>query len=455
MLNTLRWLLSVLATAALLLEPVSGPAVAQGRPLQLIRDQEIETIIRVYATPLFQAAGLDPRAVNVYLVQDPSLNAFVMGGQNLFIHTGLLEGAKDPLEVIGVIAHETGHIAGGHIAQRIGAAQDATTTMIVAQILGILGAIASGRGEVAGAVVAGAGDIALKGLLSYTRSQEQAADQAGITYLHAAGLSPDGLLVFMGRLRGQEVLMASNQDPYLTTHPLTRERIAFLEEQVAKSPEHGEPAPPELVELHKRLRAKLIGYLEPRSTVMREFPADDQSLPSRYAHALLEYREGHLDKALQIVDTLLAEKPDDPFFLEMKGQMLFEYGRLEEALPIFEKAVAVMPRAEQIRLLLARTQIEMNTPEYDRQAVKNLQLVLQAEPNNGFAWRFAAVAYGRLGEEGMAALALAESALARGKNEDALLYAERARDILASGSPAWMQADDVALEAQRRIDKKN
>jgi predicted Zn-dependent protease len=429
--------------------------VAQGRPLQLIRDQEIETIIRIYATPLFQAAGLDPRGVNVYLVQDSSLNAFVMGGQNLFIHTGLLMTAEDPLEVIGVIAHETGHIAGGHVAQRIGAAQDATTTMIVAQLLGILGAIASGRGEVAGVVMSGAGDIALKGLLSFTRSQEQAADQAGITYLHAAGISPDGLLTFMGRLRGQEVLMATNQDPYLTTHPLTRERIAYLEEQAAKSPEHGKPAPPELIELHKRLRAKLIGYLEPRATVMREFPADDESLPSRYAHALLEYREGHLDKALQIVDTLLAERPDDPFFLEMKGQMLFEYGRLKEALPVFEKAVALLPRGEQIRLLLARTQIEMNSPEYDKAAVKNLQLVLQAEPNNGFAWRFAAVAYGRLGDEGMASLALAESALARGKNDDALLYAERARDILANGSPAWVQADDVALEAQRRIDKKN
>jgi predicted Zn-dependent protease len=439
----------------MLLAPVTGPVVAQGRPLQLIRDQEIESIIRLYATPLFQAAGLDPRAINVYLVQDPSLNAFVMGGQNLFIHTGLLMTAEDPLEVIGVIAHETGHIAGGHVAQRIGAAQDASTTMLVAQLLGILGAIASGRGEVAGVVMSGAGDIALKGLLSFTRSQEQAADQAAITYLHAAGLSPDGLLTFMGRLRGQEVLMATNQDPYLTTHPLTRERIAYLEEQDSKSPERGKPAPPELVELHKRLRAKLIGYLESRAVVMREFPADDQSLPSRYAHALLEYREGHLDKALQIVDTLLAEEPDDPFFLEMKGQMLFEYGRLKEALPVFEKAVQVMPRAQQIRLLLARTQIELNSPDYDKAAVKNLQLVLQAEPNNGFAWRFAAVAYGRLGDEGMAALALAEAALSRGKNDDALLYAERARDMLANGSPAWVQAEDVALEAQRRIDKRN
>jgi predicted Zn-dependent protease len=199
----------------------------------------------------------------------------------------------------------------------------------------------------------------------------------------------------------------------------------------------------------------LIGYLEPRATVMREYPAEDQSLPARYAHALLEYREGHLDKALAIVDTLLAEEPNDPFFLEMKGQMLFEYGRLKEALPVFEQAVAVLPRAEQIRLLLARTQIEMNTPEYDKAAVKNLQLVLQAEPSNGFAWRFAAVAYGRLGDEGMAALALAESALARGKSDDALLYANRARDLLASGSPAWVQAEDVALEAQRRIDKRN
>ncbi len=423
--------------------------------MQFIRDAEVESIIRLYATPLFQAAGLDPTAVNVFLVQDPSLNAFVAGGQNLFINTGLLMRAEDPLEVIGVIAHETGHIAGGHIAQRAGAIDDAQTTVIAAYILGILGAIAAGRGEVATAVISGAQDIALRGLLSFSRAQERSADQAAITYLNASHLSPTGLLRFMERLKGQEVLLASNQDPYLTTHPLTRERIDFLEKQDAASPYAGQAASPALVALHNRLRAKLIGFLEPRYRVEQLFPASDQSLPAIYARSVMEYRDGHLEKALDLIDSLLQQYPTDPYFLELKAQMLFEFGRIAEALPLFEAAVTARPEATQIRLMLARTQIEMNQRAQDQQAVGNLQLVLVVEPRNSFAWRLAAVAYGRLGDEGMTALALAESALARGENEDAQRFAERAMDLLPSGSPAWLQADDVGREAERRIERRN
>ena len=445
----------MLTAVAVSLVQTAPPALAQGRQLQFIRDAEIEAIIRTYATPLFQAAGLDPNAVDVYLVQDASLNAFVAGGQNLFINTGLLMRAEGPLEVIGVIAHETGHIAGGHIAQRMGAMDDAAGTLIAAYILGILGAIASGRGEVASAVISGGQDIALRGLLSFSRSQERAADQAAISYLESAGISPSGLLRFMGRLKGQEVLLASNQDPYLTTHPLTRERIDFLEQQVAASPYAATPATPAMVALHERLRAKLIGFLEPRYRVEQIYPSSDGGLPATYAHAIMEYREGHLDTALGLIDRLLAQYPTDPFFLEIKAQMLFEFGRIAEALPLFEAAVAARPDAAQIRLMLARAQIEMNAPAHDRAAVENLQLVLVAEPHNSFAWRLAGVAYGRLGDEGMASLALAEAALARGENDDAERLAERAKDLLPSGSPAWLQADDVAREAARRIDREN
>lgn len=455
MLNTLRLLLILLTALAVSLVQTAVPALAQGRQLQFIRDAEVESIIRNYATPLFQAAGLDPNAVDVYLVQDPSLNAFVAGGQNLFLNTGLLMRAEGPLEVIGVIAHETGHIAGGHIAQRIGAMDDASTTVIAAYILGILGAIASGRGEVASAVISGAQDIALRGLLSFSRSQERAADQAAISYLESANISPSGLLRFMGRLKGQEVLLAANQDPYLTTHPLTRERIDFLEQQTAASPNATTPPTAEMVALHERLRAKLIGFLEPRYRVEQIYPQSDQSLPAVYARGIMEYREGHLEKALTLIDSLLAQHPSDPFFLEIKAQMLFEFGRIAESLPLFEAAVAARPNAAQIRLMLARAQIEMNSPGEDQRAIENLQLVLVAEPRNSFAWRLAAVAYGRLGNDGMASLSLAEAALARGENEDAQRLAERAMDLLANGSPAWLQADDVAREAERRIDREN
>lgn len=448
--GTLRLLLLLTATVLAVVLPGLAPALAQGRQLQLIRDAEVETIIRIYATPLFQAAGLDPKAIEVYLVKDPTLNAFVAGGQNLFINTGLLIKAEDPLEVIGVIAHETGHIAGGHVVARGSAIDDASNTALASYVLGILGAIASGRGEVASAVIFGGQDLALRNLLSFTRSQEQSADQAAITYLNASQISPSGLLSFMERMQGQEVLLAVNQDPYLTTHPLTRERITFLEREVAASPYANQPASQELQALHARMRAKLIGFLESRQKVDRVYPPSDQSMPARYARSILEYREGNLDKALALVDNLLAEYPDDPYFLELKAQMLFEHGRMQEALPIYEAAVAVLPDAPQIRLMLARTQIELNTPEQDRQAVDNLKRVLRDEPQNGFAWRLAAVAYGRQGDEAMAALAMGEYAFARGEFDQAQYYAQRARDMLASGSPAWLQADDLAIEAERR-----
>ena len=448
-----RLLLWLAALSTALVQPLA-PAAAQGRPLQLIRDAEIEAIIRSYATPLFQVAGLDPQAIDVYLVNDKSINAFVAGGQNLFINTGLLMAAQDPLEIIGVIAHETGHIAGGHIAQRGGAIEDASALLIASYVLGILGAIASGRGEVAQAVISGGSDLALKGLLSFTRSQEQSADQAALAYLNGSGLSPIGLVRFMEKLRGQEVLLAVNQDPYLSTHPLTSDRIDFLEREAAKSPNLDRPAPAAIQQMHARMRAKLIGFLQSRGAVDQAYPPEDQSLPARYAHAILEYRDGQIARALELIDDLLRELPSDPFFLEMKGQMLFEYGRIAEALPVYEAAVAAMPQAAQIRIMLARSQIEMNQREQDAKAIRNLELVLVSEPRNSFAWRLLATAYGRGGNDGMAALALAEAALWRGEFEDSQRHAERALDLLPRNSPAWLQADDVAREAARLLEKQ-
>ncbi len=442
------------AVGMALIQPLA-PALAQGRPLQFIRDAEIESIIRLYATPLFQVAGLDPNAIDVYLVNDKSINAFVAGGQNLFINTGLLMAAEDPLEVIGVIAHETGHIVGGHISQRGGVIGDATALVIASYILGILGAIASGRGEVAQAVISGGSDLALKGLLSFTRQQEQSADQAALRFLNGAGLSPRGLLTFMEKLRGQEVLLAANQDPYLSTHPLTTDRIDFLARETAASPNADKPAPAVFKELHARMRAKLIGFLDSRAAVNRVYPPDDQSLPARYAHAILEYREGQIAKALTLIDALLTDNPNDPYFLEMKGQMLFEYGRIAEALPVYDKAVSILPDASQIRIMLARSQIELNSRDLDGKAIRNLELVLVAEPRNSFAWRLIATAYGRSGNDGMAALALAEAALWRGEYEDSQSHAERAMKLLPRNSPAWLQAEDVSREAERLEEKKN
>lgn len=439
------WLLAVVTLVIAGLAPLA--ANAQGQ--RLVRDAEIEGIIQAYSTPLFQAAGLDPRAVEVYLIDDESLNAFVTAGQKLFIHTGLLMRAETPLQVIGVIAHETGHIAGGHTVGRGQALRNTRASSLLAYVLGVGAAVATGQPGLGSAIILGGQDLALKGLLSYSRNQEQAADQAAVRLLSATEQSPVGMLEFMRILGGQEILLASSQDPYLRTHPLSRERVTFMERELARSRFADAPARPEFVAMQARMRAKLIGFLKPTDQVLRRFPESDDSANARYARAIAYYRLPDLPRARVLIDDLLAERPDDPYFHELKGQMLFESGQLKEALPAYETAVSLLEHAPQLRLALAHTQIEINDPALDAAALENLDLVLKSEPRNAVAWRLSAIAYGRKGDKGMTSLALAEEALLRGKPADARNLAGRAQNFLAPNSAGWLRAQDVSNEAAR------
>lgn len=431
------------------------PQRAAAEQMQLIRDAEIENTIRTYATPLFQAAGLSPQGIRLYLVKDRALNAFVAGGLNMFINTGLLIETEEPGEVIGVIAHETGHIAGGHLA-RTGAALEQTQAALIATYLLSLGAaLATGESAVGAAVLSGGQDVALRGLLQYSRTQETSADQAAVSLLRATEQSPKGLMEFMDSLSGQEVLLTNNQDPYLRTHPLTQDRIDFLRQAMQESPYANKPADPELVRLHNRMRAKLIGFLEPLNQVLRQYPLNDTSLPARYARAIAYYRVPDIDKALAEIDNLLAENPDDPYFRELKGQILLEHGRVAESVPEYQAAVLALPDSSQIRQALAKAQIALDSREMDKAALENLTVTLAQEPNNAGAWRLSAVAYGRLGDQAMTALSLAESALARGRYEEARDRAEHAVGLLTENTAPWLRAQDLKNEAERRLKKEN
>jgi predicted Zn-dependent protease len=422
--------------------------------MRLIRDAEIESIIRTYSTPLFQAAGLNPNLIHVHLIQDPSLNAFVTPGLDMFINTGLLIRADSPLEVIGVIAHETGHLTAGHTVLRGGALRNASTTVIASYILGLAAAIATGRGEFANAAISGGQDIALKGLLSYTRSQEATADTIAVRLLNGTGESPKGLLDFMRVIGYQEAPFTGRQDPYLMTHPITKDRVAFLEDQVKKSPVGSKPADPELVAMHARMRAKLIGFLDPEDRVLALYPKTDTSVPGRYARAIAAFKAGKVDTSISDVDSLIADYPDDPYFHELKGQILFENSRVREAVPEYEAAARLLPDSAQIRLVLAQARIELNDPAQDKLALDDLAMTLSEERDNAFAWRLSAIAHGRQGDTGMTALSMAESALAQGEDQDAVNHAIRAQKILAEGSPAWLRARDLELLAQRRVKRK-
>ncbi|MCZ4279430.1 M48 family metalloprotease [Kiloniella laminariae] len=424
------------------------PVKAQG--LNLIRDAETEQAIRNYATPVLQAAGIAPQSVDIFIVNDKSLNAFVTVGNRMFINTGLIMKAKTPSEVIGVIAHETGHIAGGHVAFRGDSVDKAIGTSIASYLLGIGAAIATGKGEAAAVIIGAGQDFALRNFLSYTRQQEAAADQAAVKYLQATEQSPVGLRDFMSTLRGQEVLLSENQDPYLRSHPLTQERINFLDNAVSQSPYATKPDSPDAVYLHSRVRAKLIGFLENSNQVARKYPEEDTSVSARYARAISYYRSTNLEKATQELDSLLAELPEDPYFLELKGQILFEFARGHEALPYLEKAIEKAPEADPIRMLLIRVLVEENIPAEDDKALEHIEKVLLAEPNNASVWRQAAIIYGRRGDKGMTHLALAEAAFGRGNFTEAMLQSGRASELLPKGSPAWLRASDLNITADRR-----
>ena len=447
--RTARLALAALLLAAIMLGPMTS-AKSQG----LIRDAEIEHIIKLYSTPIFQAAGLPPSAIRVYLVNNRQLNAFVTPGQRMFLHTGLLIRADKAEQVIGVIAHESGHLAGGHTYRIIGESQQAGLKAMAADALGMIAALATGQPGAAAAISSAGRDVALKDLLTYSRTQESAADQAAVSYLKSVEMSPRGILEFMQIIAGQEVLLASRQDPYLRTHPLTRDRMQFLENQYANSPYRDRPPDPELQYLHERMRAKLIGFLESPREVKRQYPDADQSLPARYAHAISNYRTGRIDAAVSGISGLIEENPQDPYFFELRGQILFENQRLEAALPDYRRAVELLPRQALLHFALAQVLVALNRPEFDEDAIENLRIVITKEPDNAGAWRLMSIANGRLGRTGETAIATAEWHLARGNWQESLAHARRAEQILPQGSSGWLRAQDVASIAQRNAKRQ-
>jgi predicted Zn-dependent protease len=430
-------------------------ADAASARVTFIRDAEIETIIAGYAAPLFEAAGLpDPSAVHVYLIQDDSINAFVAGGMNLFIYTGLLLKTERPNQLIGVMAHETGHIAGGHLARLPEALRTATIEAIVACILGLGGAAATGQGAAAAACSLGS-HIGTQALLSFTRTQESAADQAGLSYLDATGQSARGTLEFLKILSQQEALLSGQQDPYMRTHPLTQDRIDAVAAHLQRSRFTNAPDRPEFVASFKRMQAKLRGYTEPLARVLQRYPESDSGLESRYARAIAYYRPGQLDlrKAVALVDSLIADYPADPYFQELKGEILLKgSGRAREALPYYQAAVSSAPQSPLLRLELAMAEIATEDPVLIRKAIPELEDVVRQEPRNRDAWHQLSIAYGRDGQLPMAALALAEKAAATsgpGARRQARQQAQRAMQGLPEGSPPWLRAQDIYNQMDR------
>ncbi|MCX8101257.1 MAG: M48 family metalloprotease [Geminicoccaceae bacterium] len=432
-----RWARAVVLGLVILLAPwLAAPLGA----LAIVRDAEIEAHVRSLADPIFEAAGLAPGAVDVYLVKDERLNAFVAGGQNLFLNTGLIARTTTPEQLAGVIAHEAGHIAGGHLSRQMLAREQATKQMLLGTALG-LAAAALGGPAVGTAIIAGGATAAQSGVLAFTRGQEQAADLTAIDYLAALGLPPRGLIEFLAVVETQDLRITREGDVYRRTHPLTRDRIAALEAADASSPYRGRTLGAERAAVHERVRAKLDGFLGDPETVLRRW--NGETFAARYARAAAHHRRGEVEDAVRLARGLVAERPKDPYLHELLGQILFENGRIEESIGPWREAVRLAPEAPLLRLGLARALLERRDGRGLEEAAVLAREVVRHEPRDIGALRVLGTAEGRLGRIGPASLAFAEAAVLARNKRDAELHLGRARQHVGPQDPAWLRLQDL------------
>ncbi|MEP9348064.1 M48 family metalloprotease [Xanthobacter sp. KR7-225] len=452
--KTVRAFARALCVAAVAALPFHGAAAQSGAPQKgppTIRDTEIEALMRDYTRPILKAAGLGQQNVEVVLISDRSFNAFVADGKRIFVNVGALLDSKTPNQIIGVLAHETGHIAGGHLARMRQQVEGMQTMAIVTMLLagaGIAAGAASGMGGRDMGSAAAAGLIApqemiRRSLLTYQRGEEQAADRSAVSYLNATHQSAKGMIETFQRFQEDQLFISQRVDPYLLSHPMARERIAALETLAKASPYYDAKDPPALQERHDMMRAKLVGFTERPDAVARKYPPSDASMPALYARAISAYRFGNVNGAISQIDALIARQPDNPYFYELKGQALLESGRAPDSVAPLRKAVAMTNGAPLIRAMLGQALVQSGNPTYNEEALRELILATQRDPNSAGAWRSLAIAYGRKGDVANADLAAAHGYFASGDFKIGRELAARARQRFATGTPGWLKADDL------------
>ena len=437
---------------ALTLAAMATPADAQGLPL--IRDTEIEKLLSDYASPVFQAAGLGSGRIKVRIVQNENFNAFVVDGRNVFIHTGTLLQAKSPNEVIGVLAHETGHITGGHMAAlRARIAQDQTRALL-AQILGIglmvAGGVAGGDsgsdlGSAGQGIMYGGNEVIMRGLMAERRSQESAADQAGLQLLNATKQSGQGMLETFERFAQQEYISEAYKDAFARSHPLSTDRIARLRQLVMHSPYYNAKDRPQLQLRHDLMRAKLSGYLERPGIVFNRYPAADKSLPARYARAIARFFQGGaggLQAALAETNALIRDRPSNPYFWELKGDLLMRSGKMRDAIPSLRQALKLAPDSSLMRVQLAAALQNENSKAATNESVKLLRRSL-VDDQNSRAFRLLANGYYKQGKRPKADAMIAQAYFQEGNLKQAQIFAKRAQIKLRTGTPEWLKNDDI------------
>ncbi|MEL6436687.1 MAG: M48 family metalloprotease, partial [Pseudomonadota bacterium] len=432
----------VVATIAILLVTTTIPqADAQTRRLPLVRDAEIEALMRDYADPLLRAAGLNRSRVDIVLVNSRSFNAFV-SGRKIFVNVGAIVESQTPNELIGVFAHEIGHLAGGHqdrLRQQIDRAQTIATVTAAIGIGAAIAAGASGSGDGARAgagLAAGGAEIARRGLLAYRRSEELTADRTAVDYLNATNQSAKGLLTTFTRFQRTLSLRATQPDPYQISHPLPRERMSSLETIARASPHFNKADKPSLVERHDRARAKILAYIYGRGALDRTFANKRNTLAGRYGDAVATFLYGNPRNAVAKIDALIRERPRDPYFYEMKGEILLRSQDVRGAISAFSKAVELSGgEAPTIQVALGHALVLAGDEQSLRRAVGELEVAIATDPVNSRAYRHLAMAYGRLNETGNAELATAEANFHAGRYREAKQFAARAKRRFNQNEP--------------------
>jgi predicted Zn-dependent protease len=453
--SLLSRLARLLMVALVLATSAWQPAAAQEADASILRDSETELLFRDVSKPLIQAAGLDPGSVRVVLLNDREINAFVATGQTVYIQSGLIQAADNVNELQGVIAHELGHVAGGHSIRLQEGAKQATGITIATLVLGAL-AIAAGAGGDAGMGIIAAGQQAAMGkFLSFSRTQESSADQAGASYLSKSGISGKGMLSFFSKLQNQEFRLAIYAtDSYDRTHPLSSERNQALSQLFQNDPSWNKPIDSALEARFERVKAKLMGFVDPKHAVIK-YPESNQTVPAHYARAYAYHVGGYPDKALSEADALLQTDAHDPFFLELKGQILLESGKPKEAIAPLREATERSADMPLIAGMLGHALVATEDAKNFTEAKQVLKAAVNRDNENPFAWYQLGIIYDREGDLGRAALATAERSNLEGQNKIALASAQTAMKAIPSGTPDWLRAQDIAMVSRTELAKKD
>jgi len=442
-------LTALTVAAALTVAPMAALA-QEGKGPSFLRDTESEQLLREYTRPILRAAGLEKQNIQMVIINDSQFNAFVADGRRIFVNYGAMMQSETPNQIIGVLAHETGHLAGGHLSKMREQLAQAQTQMIIAMLLGAGAMVAGARGGAgSGLTNAGAaafsapGEMIKRNLLSYVRQQEENADKAGVKFLTATGQSARGMYETFKRFTDESLFAARGADPYVQSHPMPAERVRALEELARSSPYWDKKDEAALQMRHDMVRAKISAFMERQDTVYRRYPMSNTSLPARYAHAITTYLHGDLRSAITQIDGLIALQPGNPYFYEVRGQALLEGGKPVEAIVPLRKAVQLSNNAPLIEMLLGQALVASNSTANTDEAVAILRAAVARETEAPLGYMQLAMAYGRKGDYAQADLASAQAAYLRGDNKTARDLASRAKTRFAIGTPGWVKADDI------------